>query len=97
MEKRLPDAGSLRVRSHCIHIDNRSMMSITGVKDVSSFNESEVLLLTDCGDLCIEGNDLHITRLDLEDGQVIVEGELVAFEYEDVPDGKSKLFGKIFK
>ena len=41
----------MRLRSHCIHIDNRALMSITGVKDVLSFNEQEVALITEAGEL----------------------------------------------
>lgn len=96
MEKRLMDS-SLKLRSHCVHIDNRNVMSITGVRDVPSFNDEEILLTTDCGDICIEGAGLHITRLDLDDGQVIIEGEIIAFQYEDAPQAKSGLFSRMFK
>ena len=43
------EGGTLRLRTHSIHIDNRELMSITGVKDVGSFNENEVILMTDGG------------------------------------------------
>ena len=57
-DQRLLEGG--RIRSHSIHIDDRRLISVTGVKDVDSFNEQFVQLLTEAGELRIEGADLHI-------------------------------------
>lgn len=89
--------GNLRIRSHSIHIDNRELMSVSGVKDVESFNEQEVLLITEAGELHVEGNGLHITKLSLDDGQVVLEGEIVSLDYEDAPDSRGSLFARMFK
>ena len=43
-DQRLLEGG--RIRSHSIHIDDRRLISVTGVKDVDSFNEQFVQLLT---------------------------------------------------
>lgn len=86
-----------RLRSHCIHIDNRGLISVTGVKDVLSFNESDIMLVTEAGELSIEGNELHITKLNLDDGQVVVEGELIALEYSNAATVKGGIFSRMFK
>ena len=78
-DQRLLEGG--RIRSHSIHIDDRRLISVTGVKDVDSFNEQFVQLLTEAGELRIEGADLHITKLNLDEGQVMLEGEISALEY----------------
>lgn len=52
-DQRLLEGG--RIRSHSIHIDDRRLISVTGVKDVDSFNEQFVQLLTEAGELRIEG------------------------------------------
>ena len=91
------EGSNLRLRAHCIHIDNRELMSVTGVKDVLNFNEQEVSLVTEAGELHIEGNDLHITKLNLDDGQVVIEGELIALEYADLREAKGGLFSRMFK
>lgn len=97
-ETRTIDGGSLRLRSHCIHMDNRELMSVTGVKDVGSFNEHEVVLLTEAGGLTIEGNGLHITKLNLDDGQVIIEGEIAALDYDDAqPMERGSFFSRVFR
>ena len=90
--------GSLRLRSHCIHMDNRELLSITGVKDVGSFNEREVTVFTEAGGMTVEGNGLHITKLDLDAGQVNVEGEICAIEYDDaVPQERGSFLSRVFR
>ncbi|HWS29365.1 MAG TPA: sporulation protein YabP [Clostridia bacterium] len=87
----------LRMRPHAIHIEGRTLTSVTGVKDVASFNEQEVFLITEAGELSIEGMGLHITKLNLDEGQVVLEGEVVALEYADAPAVKSGVFSRLFK
>ena len=94
MERRENDLTKLRPRSHSIHVDNRMRISITGVMDVVSFNEQDAVLLTEAGPLNIEGTNLHLSRLNLEDGQICIEGELQALDYEPADGGKRGLFGR---
>ena len=97
MDPRMSDTGTMRIRAHSIHIDNRELISVTGVKDVDSFNEQEVEILTEAGELRIEGNELRITKLSLDEGQVIVEGEIVALEYAEAPVERGSLFSRVFR
>lgn len=90
--------GGLRLRSHCIHMDNRELLSVTGVKDVGSFNEREVAVFTDSGGMTVEGSGLHITKLDLDDGQIIIEGEICAIEYDDdAPVERGSFLSRVFR
>lgn len=91
------ELGRMRQRAHSIHIDNRMRTSITGVMDVLSFNEQDVMLLTEAGALNIVGNGLHLSRLNLEDGQICIEGELLALDYEAAETERRGLFGKVFR
>ena len=86
-DQRLLEGG--RIRSHSIHIDDRRLISVTGVKDVDSFNEQFVQLLTEAGELRIEGAELHITKLNLE-------GEISALEYAEGEE-RGSLLGRIFR
>lgn len=91
------EGGSLRLRTHSVHLENRELMSITGVKDVASFNDGEVILMTEGGGLSIEGTELHITKLNLDEGQVIIEGQIIAFEYDDMPAQRGSIFSRMFR
>lgn len=86
------------MRSHCIHMDNRRLLSVTGVTDVGCFNEHEVMLQTEAGGMSVEGMGLHITKLDLDDGQVIIEGEISAIVYEEeAPVKRGSLLSRMFR
>ena len=92
MERRELEANKMRSRAHSIHIDNRMRTSITGVVDIISFTEQDIMLLSEAGPLNIVGASLHLNTLNLEDGQVSVEGELLALDYEPPETEKRGLF-----
>lgn len=87
-------------KAHKIILSNRKSGSITGVLDVISFDITEVLLETEQGMLNIKGKDLHVNRLNLEKGEVDIEGAIDAISYSQIPTSlkKSQSFlGNIFK
>lgn len=69
---------------HKLNLVNRETMTVTGVRDVLSFDVSEVLLETALGMLSIRGSDLHVNRLTLEKGEVDVAGKIDSLTYSDV-------------
>ncbi len=97
-ETRIGENAGLRLRTHCVHIDDRGLLNVTGVTDAGCFNEREVQLMTQAGGMTIEGSGLHITKLDLEDGQVTVEGGIDAVIYEDTaPRRKESFLARVFR
>lgn len=86
-------------RPHRVVIDQREKLNVTGVQDVDSFNENEVIFITSCGAVTISGEDLHINRLNLEDGQLIVEGRIQSLDYSDHEEQRQSVgfFKKMFK
>ena len=55
--------------THSLMLENRQNGRITGVKDIKSFDEKEILLFTQAGKLVINGEQLHVKQLDLEKGR----------------------------
>ena len=87
-------------KSHKVMLTNRKSGSFTGILDVISFDISEILLETEQGMLNVKGKDLHVNRLNLEKGEVDIEGIIDAMSYSQVPTSIKKqenLFGKWFK
>lgn len=80
-------------------LENRRNLSISGVRDVESFDESQVTLFTELGMLTIAGDDLRINKLSIDIGEVEIEGEIYAFEYsDDEPSSKGQGFlSRLFK
>lgn len=66
---------------HKLMLENRQGGTITGVRDVNSFDEKEILLLTDAGKLLVKGEQLHVKRLNLEKGEVDIEGKVDSLTY----------------
>ncbi|MFW5998789.1 MAG: sporulation protein YabP [Bacillota bacterium] len=85
-------------KKHHLSLKNRKKLEIDGVKEVISYNESEINLQTNRGILDIKGNNLNIQKLNLEDSSIIVEGNINLLEYDDKNENKSKsIFKRLFK
>ena len=87
-------------KAHKLVLSNRNIGTFTGVLDVISFDISEILLETEQGMLNVKGKDLHVNRLNLEKGEVDIEGLIDVLSYSQVPAIAKKsenLLGKWFK
>lgn len=84
--------------SHNISVADRKEINLTGVVDVKSFDELEVLLETELGMLLIKGKNLAVKTLTLEKGLVRIEGELEALVYtrQGVKKNKESLAKRLF-
>ena len=73
--------------------------SVTGVKDVISFDEKEILLQTADGKLQIRGSGLHVKGLNLEKGEATLDGHVDSLVYlsKDSPRKEEPLFTRLFR
>ncbi len=80
-------------------LENRNKLSVSGVRDVLSFDDQVVIMETELGLLTIKGENLKINKLSIDTGDVIVEGEISNLGYSEhskkIQEGG--LFSKIFK
>lgn len=67
--------------AHMLTLEGRSKAKLTGVIAVSCFHDREIVLETSEGEVALLGERLHIGRLNLEDGQLDVTGEIAGVEY----------------
>ena len=81
---------------HNIIIENREKMHLTGVKEVKSFNEEEMILITELGELHIKGTGLHINVFNVDSGEMNIEGMLNALGYKGNVTPKG-IMGKLLK
>lgn len=72
-------------KAHKIILNNRKNGSFTGILDVLSFDINEILLETELGMLHVKGKDLHVNHLNLEKGEVEIDGMVESFSYSQVP------------
>lgn len=85
--------------THSLMLENRQNGRITGVKDIKSFDEKEILLLTQAGKLVIKGEQLHVKQLDLEKGEVDLEGKVDSLTYlsKNTDNRDESLFRRMFR
>ena len=94
----LESKGISSKNAHDLILNSRGKLSINGVKDIINFDENNVNLKTVCGDLCIDGENLHVNVLNIEKGEVEMTGKIVGMNYFDSNEReKSSLLSRIFK
>ena len=69
--------------THTLTLATRTKAALTGVTEVIAFDDGQVTLLTDTGEITLTGQNLHVTKLMLEDGQLTVEGHIDGIFYTD--------------
>ncbi len=69
--------------SHKLTLTERNTLTMTGVTEVVSFDDTAVVLHTTLGTLVVQGRDLQLKTLSQEGGQVAVEGTVSALSYEE--------------
>ncbi len=88
------------VKAHKVLLSNRKTGNFSGVIDVLSFDVGEILLETEQGMLLIKGNDLHVNRLSLEQGEIDVAGRIDSLAYSEVKNytkSAESFLGRLFK
>jgi len=84
---------------HSLQIERRENVTVTGMIDVISFDEESVIGETEMGVIIIRGANLHVKRISLDSGELIVTGEIDGITYENPSGGKKakSLLGRMFK
>ena len=72
---------------HKLTLNERKNLTMTGVTEVVSFEETSVVLKTSLGTLWVQGQELKLKTLSLEGGQVAVDGHISALHYEEPREG----------
>ena len=79
-------------------IKSRKQIQMTGVIDVNSFDEHEIVVQTSTSGATIDGEGLKIERFNSQSGELIVNGKINGiFYYTKEPIKKKKGLASIFK
>jgi len=85
-------------QNHNMILENRKNLSISGITDVDSFDEREIILYTQLGELTIQGRELHIDAMSVETGDMTITGDIWALIYGDKDKkGTISALGKLFR
>ncbi len=81
---------------HKLTLNERKGLTMSGVTEVISFDDTAVILQTSLGLLNVQGKDLQLKNLSLDGGQVAVEGYISSLHYEE-PRQDSGWLGRLFR
>ncbi len=70
-------------KPNIVSLENRSVLTVTGVNDVDSFDGTSIVAYTDYGQITIQGDSLNIKKLSAESGDLDVEGFVSALIYTE--------------
>lgn len=84
---------------HNIILEDRRLLSVSGVNDIDSFDENAVILFTELGELTIKGKNLHISKLNVDTGELTMDGEIAALFYNQDTNRKESggILSKVFR
>ena len=83
---------------HNVTLEERRNMTVSGVEDVDSFDEDKIVAYTTEGVMTVKGAGMRINRLNVEKGEMEIDGEIDSVEYaEGHKSEKGSFFGKIFR
>ena len=83
--------------AHHVILEGREQLSVSGVEEVESFDESQIVMYTSKGALIVRGEGLHIEKLSLDGGDLKVEGMVDSLSYEENPRERGGFFSRLFR
>lgn len=82
---------------HNIIMEQRKKLVLSGVKDIDSFEEDDVVLQTTLGKLTLRGSGMKMGSFNADTGDLTVSGDIFALVYTDNNATKEGFFSRIFK
>ena len=83
--------------THSVVINQRENIKISGIVDVESFDEGEIVLYTSEGGIVLLGEDFKINKLSVDTGELEIEGYLNEIKYTNSIQSGGNFWSKIFK
>jgi sporulation protein YabP len=82
-----------------INLENRKRLTLTGAEEVISFDDEKILLNTKLGFLTIKGSELKMNKLDVQNGDLIIIGNIgsIVYSSKEVKKEKENIISRLFK
>jgi sporulation protein YabP len=69
--------------THQLTLTNRGQLMLEGVNNLGSYDQDQIILETSSGVLEVKGAGLHIQQLNLDQGKVMIDGDVYSLVYTD--------------
>ena len=83
-------------KGHDLTVHDRQRIAVSGVSEVVSFDESEVVLRTSRGMMTVDGDGLHVSALDIDRGELILDGTVNGIRYDGDGSERSGFLARLF-
>lgn len=93
----LEENGARREAGHHLILEERERLTVSGVEDVQSFDETTIVMETNRGVLVVRGEGLHIEKLSLDGGDLRVEGNIESLNYEESARERGGLLARLLR
>lgn len=70
-------------RKSVLILENRSLLTLSGVTEICAFDDRTVQLYTVMGELSVMGRALRVNQLSTSAGELHIAGDLIALRYGD--------------
>ncbi len=74
-------------------IEDRKTLTLTGIENIVSFDESFVILDAPGTAVTVDGEGLQILKMDVDSGEVVITGKINGLVYSDKRQGSKRLGG----
>lgn len=93
------EGNKLNDKNSNLSLENRKKLTLSGVVEVISFDSQRIDLTTVLGNLSIKGDNLKMNKLDVKNGDVIINGNIDSMVYsgKEVKKSKESILSKLFK
>lgn len=82
---------------HNIVLEDRKHLTVSGVRDVDSFDEMNIVALTTLGEMTVSGSNLRINRFSTDVGELAIDGDIAAIAYSENTREQGGFFSRIFR
>jgi sporulation protein YabP len=84
--------------AHSAVLENRSLLTLTGVNEIVRFDDRAAVLFTALGELTVLGRDLSVSELSTGSGGLRISGEISVLRYGDRDRCASRgFFGRLLR
>ena len=86
-------------REQDVCLFSRNRMELTGIDEVESLTEEQVVLVSSLGMIAIDGKEMKMESFSSEKGELIITGEIDGFYYYGKTEKNEKrgVFARLFK
>ena len=92
-----PAADNRRQMPHTIILEERRRLKVTGVLSIVSYDSFTVTLETSCGTLTVGGEELTVSELSVQTGEVKIGGKVEYMQYAVQREKLESLFKRLVR